>query len=268
MTKFFIALPLVVDAKEDQEHCYLHHLPMSPKELLLQMIRETNVLKNERCQLFYDKKKLKEIVDEAMTGQEARKRPSIKQLVAKLNDWEEIEGRYPAIAFNTSTLNEGILCACINSHQYGDVLVFIPNTIKENEVAKYVAILPCQAPELYRWLVHNRANKRNLDPRYKKHTQNVKTGKKGVISAATYPFDEAEALLQWAGAASPTTNRYYYHDVKKERLLEFWAEDHEETLFHYFDVEDNDTVENQKIWKEGGRDLMNKIEAIALIDRS
>ena len=62
------------------------------------------------------------------------------------------------------------------------------------------------------------------------------------------------------------TNRFYFYDMEGKKILIFWKEDSMGTLFHAYEVAEDDKEEIQKIWSyEDGRDLNEAIIRIAKV---
>lgn len=165
----------------------------------------------------------------------------------------------------------GILCAYANYGQKGsdallDSDIFLhPQTLNvRNSQGEEVSleIVACNPGELYKWLAQHRNPKRLLTENYEKHTKNEKDVDGKRVSALTYSREEAEELLQWA-VGEKSHNRRYFMDMKRKRLLIFWNQKEANPTFHAYDVDIDDAEETQKMWKECGREIVNRIKTVS-----
>lgn len=125
-------------------------------------------------------------------------------------------------------------------------------------------VLRCDSKEVYLWFVENRIPQRVLDSNYKKHGRTVKTGKGGSpISALTYPEEQLTEFLKRAVSANKTSNRLYFKDRKNDKIIIFWDENLANPTFHAMEVDAGNQEEIQKIYKLGGRRLLEIIDITA-----
>ncbi|MBR5063308.1 MAG: hypothetical protein IKX05_01190, partial [Bacteroidales bacterium] len=68
--------------------------------------------------------------------------------------------------------------------------------------------------------------------------------------------------LPWAVGATGC-GRKYFKELKEGRLVIFWNENLMIPSYHYYDVEIDNPLENAKMWKDGGRSLVNQIAKVA-----
>ena len=82
----------------------------------------------------------------------------------------------------------------------------------------------------------------------------------------TYSMDEAEGMLQWAVSFPDNSNKAYFWDVNKEKLIVFMYENTGiQSLYHAFEIVDaNDLkAEWNKIRQQGKKKLEDKIKEVA-----
>ena len=121
--------------------------------------------------------------------------------------------------------------------------------------------MECKAAEIYLWLVDHRFPTRKLDSNYKKHTENERLGKKGVtISPISYTKTQLEFFLKRALFAGKGARELYFKDNEHDKIIVFWDENLEIPSYHAFEIAADDILEIQKMYKRGGRNLINRIE--------
>lgn len=82
----------------------------------------------------------------------------------------------------------------------------------------------------------------------------------------TYSMDEAEEMLQWEVSSPNNSNKAYFWDVNKEKLIVFMYENTGiPPLYHAFEIVDaNDLkAEWNKIRQQGKKKLEEKIKEVA-----
>ncbi len=94
----------------------------------------------------------------------------------------------------------------------------------------------------------------------------MKLGKKGVkISPISYTKEQLEVFLRKAVSAGKGLRELYYKDNERNKIIVFWDENLESPSYHAFEIDANDLSEIQKMYKRGGRSLINKIERTSKI---
>lgn len=291
MITLFIAFPIVGDPAEDFELAYLKTLkapkPKEVEELLTQALKSSRIVSLDDSGVVYDHERLSsliKIVKDEQKEKKTKENPNISSLLKLMNDWIDCNQKkddFAPIKVNDVTQTQGILCAYVNMGQHAnDLLVSIDAIISfegihvkdKDDKAVEVNFIAASEKEVYKWFANHRSPERKIDEAYDKHptketdSKEGKKGKKGVrISSNTYKKTDAEDRLKWAvGSKTNETNRMYFLDKEKKKLLIFWNEDDKEENFHVYQVDEDDTEELSKIWTyKDGRDLFNKIREIA-----
>ena len=265
MNNFFVAIPFVNEPEDDLESIYLNALSEKPYDFLMKLIKEFKIIKGDGAQIWFDQEKLKALFNEIKQNEaEKNRKPDIKELWNKFNDWNAIDISYEAQTIKGVNLDRGILCAYIHQNDSNASLVSDDIEYKSLQIDP-LFIIPCDSKEIYKWLALHRDSKRVWDEQYAKHSREVKQGTRGAISSMSYTDEEYEEMLAWATGASGC-NRKYYLDNEKSRLVIFWDEN-TDNKFHGYDVAADDADENAKLLKQGKKELLQKIELISGIVR-
>lgn len=266
MNNFFVAIPFVNEPDDDLESIYLNALSEKPYDFLMKLIKEFKIIKGDGAQIWFDQEKLKALFNEIKQDEaEKNRKPDVKELWNKFNDWNAIDISYDVQKIKGVELDKGILCAYI--HQKDSNASLVSDDIENKSLQiEPLFIIPCDSKEIYRWLALHRDSKRVWDKEYAKHSGEVKQGTRGTISSMSYTDDEYEDMLAWATGVNGC-NRKYYLDKEKSRLVIFWDEN-TDNKFHGYDVADDDTVEKAKLLNQGKKELLQKIKIISNIERN
>lgn len=291
MITLFLAFPIVGNSAEDLELSYLKTLesptPEEVKVILTQALKCSKIVSLDDSAVVYDHARfspLIKIVKDDQKEKKTKENPDISRLVILTKKWidcNQMKGGFAPVNVNDVAQTQGILCAYVNIRQNDHDLLVNNHAIDNIEGLRVtdnadntveVNFIAASQKDIYKWFADHRCPERKIDEAYKKHVikekdgREGKTGKGGVkISANTYEKDVAEDMLKWAvGSKANETNRMYFLDKKRKKLLIFWNEDGKKENFHVYEVDEDDKKELSKIWTyKDGRELSNIIHNIA-----
>ena len=221
--------------------------------------------------MFYDEKYLKKLLKPSDKGM-----PQMSNLLVFFNDAESIQqkgiGNIP-LTINGVAVDSGLVNAFVEGEESSKVLINkdalaqpdSPLVVYDSD-GKCLTfnVLRCDSKDVYLWFVENRIPQRVLDTNYKKHGRTVKTGKGGApISALTYLEEQLTEFLKRAVSANKASNRLYFKDRKSDKIIIFWDENLANPTFHAMEVDAGNQEEIQKIYKLGGRRLLEIIDITA-----
>lgn len=277
MNCIFLVIPLVGNDTAGNEAVYLkgvegNNHTVAFENLIKKTVQTLKFVKEENFVVYYDHRLFQELYSKAKKNR-IKDRPGSVALLNMMPSMKPIEklGSMNPITVNEVAQNHGILCAFVNYSNVDSDVMLDPDAfinpramrVADSEGRNFVpSIVPCNADELFKWFVGHRTPRRTLTEGYEKHTEKEKEVNGVKVSALSYSHQEAEHLLHWA-IGEKTHNRRYFMDLKKERLLIFWNQNESIPTFHAYDVELDNSVEIQKMWKECGREIVRKIEKIA-----
>ena len=290
MITLFLAFPIVGNSAEDLELSYLKTLesptPEEVKVILTQALKCSKIVSLDDSAVVYDHARfspLIKIVKDDQKEKKTKENPDISRLVILTKKWidcNQMKGGFAPVNVNDVAQTQGILCAYVNIRQNDHDLLVNNHAIDNIEGLRVtdnadntveVNFIAASQKDIYKWFADHRCPERMIDEAYDKHptketdSKEGKKGKKGVrISSNTYKKTDAEDRLKWAvGSKTNETNRMYFLDKEKKKLLIFWNEDDKEENIHVYQVDEDDTEELSKIWTyKDGRDLFNKIREI------
>ena len=275
MNRLFLLIPSVGDEDADPDAAYLKQVGRIDNEetisILKRIVQSMKLVEGEDYEMFYDEKYLKKLLKSSDKGM-----PQMSNLLVFFNDAESIQqkgiGNIP-LTINGVAVDSGLVNAFVESEESSKVLINkdalaqpdSPLVVYDSD-GKCLTfnVLRCDSKDVYLWFVENRIPQRVLDTNYKKHGRTVKTGKGGApISALTYPEEQLTEFLKRAVSANKTSNRLYFKDRKNDKIIIFWDENLANPTFHAMEVDAGNQEEIQKIYKLGGRRLLEIIDITA-----
>ena len=275
MNRLFLLIPSVGDEDADPDAAYLKQVGRIDNEetisILKRIVQSMKLVEGEDYEMFYDEKYLKKLLKPSDKGM-----PQMSNLLVFFNDAESIQqkgiGNIP-LTINGVAVDSGLVNAFVEGKVSGKVLINkdalaqpdSPLVVYDSD-GKCLTfnVLRCDSKDVYLWFVENRIPQRVLDTNYKKHGRTVKTGKGGApISALTYPEEQLTEFLKRAVSANKASNRLYFKDRKSDKIIIFWDENLANPTFHAMEVDAGNQEEIQKIYKLGGRRLLEIIDITA-----
>lgn len=275
MNRLFLLIPSVGDEDADPDAAYLKQVGRIDKEetisILKRIVQSMKLVEGEDYEMFYDEKYLKKLLKPSDKGM-----PQMSNLLVFFNDAESIQqkgiGNIP-LTINGVAVDSGLVNAFVEGEESSKVLINkdalaqpdSPLVVYDSD-GKCLTfnVLRCDSKDVYLWFVENRIPQRVLDSNYKKHGRTVKTGKGGApISALTYPEEQLTEFLKRAVSANKASNRLYFKDRNNDKIIIFWDENLANPTFHAMEVDAGNQEEIQKIYKLGGRRLLEIIDITA-----
>ena len=278
MNRLFLLIPAIGEQVAAEDIAYLKVLRDVDKDSFIGFFRKVNqsqkLIKWEDVDYYYDDNHLKAFVNAARAALEgSEEMPQLENLLVFFDDKKSIQGEkigVTPIKVYGVDVKKGLLNAYMEGGPVdSDVLLNHdalnnPNRSFEIETPEGLSVsieaLDVKPSVVYLWLVKNRNPKRNIDPNAQKHKRKTRLGNKGVISPITYTIDQLDSLLQKAVPAKKGLREFYFKDTTANKLVIFFDEN-QANLYHAFEVPADDEQERQKMFKRGGRDLVNRVEA-------
>ena len=275
MNRLFLLIPSVGDEDADPDAAYLKQVGRIDNEetisILKRIVQSMKLVEGEDYEMFYDEKYLKKLLKSSDKGM-----PQMSNLLVFFNDAESIQqkgiGNIP-LTINGVAVDSGLVNAFVEGEESSKALINKDALAQpDSPLVVYDSdgkclkfnVLRCDSKDVYLWFVENRIPQRVLDTNYKKHGRTVKTGKGGApISALTYPEEQLTEFLKRAVSANKTSNRLYFKDRKSDKIIIFWDENLANPTFHAMEVDAGNQEEIQKIYKCGGRRLLEIIDITA-----
>ena len=273
MNRLYLLIPSVGDAGPDA--AYLKQVESVDNEdiipILTRIVQSMDLIKGEDFELFYDNDYLKRLLNSTDQGM-----PQISNMLVFFNDAESIQQRgigNTPLTINGAAVDSGLVNAFVEGEELGKVLINkdalaqpdSPLVVLDSDGRRLTLnALCCDCNELYLWFVDNRMPQRVLDTNYKKHGRTVKVGKGGVpISALTYPEEQLAVFLKRAVSPNKTSNRLFFKDRQNDKIIIFWDENLKNPTYHAMEVDAGNQEEIQKIYRLGGRRLLENIDIAA-----
>ena len=275
MNRLFLLIPSVGDEDADPDAAYLKQVGRIDNEetisILKRSVHSMRLGEGEDYEMLYDEKYLKKLLKPSDKGM-----PQMSNLLVFFNDAESIQqkgiGNIP-LTINGVAVDSGLVNAFVEGEESSKVLINkdalaqpdSPLVVYDSD-GKCLTfnVLRCDSKDVYLWFVENRIPQRVLDTNYKKHGRTVKTGKGGApISALTYPEEQLTEFLKRAVSANKASNRLYFKDRNNDKIIIFWDENLANPTFHAMEVDAGNQEEIQKIYKLGGRRLLEIIDITA-----
>ena len=275
MNRLFLLIPSVGDEDADPDAAYLKQVGRIDNEetisILKRIVQSMKLVEGEDYEMFYDEKYLKKLLKSSDKGM-----PQMSNLLVFFNDAESIQqkgiGNIP-LTINGVAVDSGLVNAFVEGEESSKALINkdalaqpdSPLVVYDSD-GKCLTfnVLSCDSKDVYLWFVENRVPQRVLDTNYKKHGRTVKTGKGGApISALTYPEEQLTEFLKRAVSANKASNRLYFKDRNNDKIIIFWDENLANPTFHAMEVDAGNQEEIQKIYKLGGRRLLEIIDITA-----
>ena len=275
MNRLFLLIPSVGDEDADPDAAYLKQVGRIDNEetisILKRIVQSMKLVEGEDYEMFYDEKYLKKLLKPSDKGM-----PQMSNLLVFFNDAESIQqkgiGNIP-LTINGVAVDSGLVNAFVEGEESSKVLInkdalaqpdSPPVVCDSDGKCLTFNVLRCDSKDVYLWFVENRIPQRVLDTNYKKHGRTVKTGKGGApISALTYLEEQLTEFLKRAVSANKASNRLYFKDRKSDKIIIFWDENLANPTFHAMEVDAGNQEEIQKIYKLGGRRLLEIIDITA-----
>ena len=275
MNRLFLLIPSVGDEDADPDAAYLKQVGRIDNEetisILKRIVQSMKLVEGEDYEMFYDEKYLKKLLKSSDKGM-----PQMSNLLVFFNDAESIQqkgiGNIP-LTINGVAVDSGLVNAFVEGEESSKVLINKDALAQpDSPLVVYDSdgkclkfnVLRCDSKDVYLWFVENRIPQRVLDTNYKKHGRTVKTGKGGApISALTYPEEQLTEFLKRAVSANKASNRLYFKDRNNDKIIIFWDENLANPTFHAMEVDVGNQEEIQKIYKCGGRRLLEIIDITA-----
>lgn len=273
MNRLYLLIPSVGDAGPDA--AYLKQVGSIDNEVIIsiltRIVQSMDLIKGEDFELFYDNDYLKRLLKSNDHGM-----PQMSNLLVFFNDAESIQQRgigNTPLTINGAAIDSGLVNAFVEGEEPGKVLINkdalalpdSPLVVLDSDGRRLkLKALCCDCNELYLWFVDNRMPQRVLDTNYKKHGRTVKAGKGGVsISALTYPEEQLVVFLKRAVSPNKTSNRLFFKDRQNGKIIIFWDENLKNPTYHAMEVDAGNQEEIQKIYRLGGRRLLENIDIAA-----
>ena len=275
MNRLFLLIPSVGDEDADPDAAYLTQVGRIDNEetisILKRIVQSMKLVEGEDYEMFYDEKYLKKLLKSSDKGM-----PQMSNLLVFFNDAESIQqkgiGNIP-LTINGVAVDSGLVNAFVEGEESSKVLIN-KDALAQPDSPLVVCdsdgkcltfnVLCCDSKDVYLWFVENRIPQRVLDTNYKKHGRTVKTGKGGApISALTYPEEQLTEFLKRAVSANKASNRLYFKDRNNDKIIIFCDENLANPTFHAMEVDAGNQEEIQKIYKRGGRRLLEIIDITA-----
>ena len=275
MNRLFLLIPSVGDEDADPDAAYLTQVGRIDNEetisILKRIVQSMKLVEGEDYEMFYDEKYLKKLLKSSDKGM-----PQMSNLLVFFNDAESIQqkgiGNIP-LTINGVAVDSGLVNAFVESEESSKVLIN-KDALAQPDSPLVVCdsdgkcltfnVLCCDSKDVHLWFVENRIPQRVLDTNYKKHGRTVKTGKGGApISALTYPEEQLTEFLKRAVSANKDSHRLYFKDRNNDKIIIFWDENLANPTFHAMEVDAGNQEEIQKIYKRGGRRLLEIIDITA-----
>ena len=275
MNRLFLLIPSVGDEDADPDAAYLKQVGRIDNEetisILKRIVQSMKLVEGEDYEMFYDEKYLKKLLKSSDKGM-----PQMSNLLVFFNDAESIQqkeiGNIP-LTINGVAVDSGLVNAFVEGEESSKALINKDALAQpDSPLVVYDSdgkclkfnVLRCDSKDVYLWFVENRIPQRVLDTNYKKHGRTVKTGKGGApISALTYPEEQLTEFLKRAVSANKASNRLYFKDRNNDKIIIFWDENLANPTFHAMEVDVGNQEEIQKIYKLGGRRLLEIIDITA-----
>ena len=275
MNRLFLLIPSVGDEDADPDAAYLKQVGRIDNEetisILKRIVQSMKLVEGEDYEMFYDEKYLKKLLKSSDKGM-----PQMSNLLVFFNDAESIQqkeiGNIP-LTINGVAVDSGLVNAFVEGEESSKALINKDALAQpDSPLVVYDSdgkclkfnVLRCDSKDVYLWFVENRIPQRVLDTNYKKHGRTVKTGKGGApISALTYPEEQLTEFLKRAVSANKASNRLYFKDRNNDKIIIFWDENLANPTFHAMEVDAGNQEEIQKIYKCGGRRLLEIIDITA-----
>ena len=280
MNRLYMLIPVLAESSTAKDRVYLKCLGSVEYadviDLFGRMKTCSDFVSDENVQCYYSK-----ICFDALYQHVKNKTaeyPGLPNLLQLLDDYEDVSvngGKTEVIEVSGLKIKDDLLYAfASNDDDESSALVNRDALVKNGkslsfrlkECAHDAVVLEVEEKSVFVWLATHRCPLRRYDKNYRKHGSTKHGSKKGTVSAMTYSMDEAEEMLQWAVSSPNNSNKAYFWDVDKKKLIVFMYENTgNPPLYHAFEIVDaNDLkAEWNKILQQGKKKLKTKIEDVA-----
>lgn len=280
MNRLFLLIPALNETDAGREIVYLKLLgnidDKSVVSIIRKIVQSMKLVDGENVEVLYDAYRLNRLVNREKFETTLPEMPQLANLLLFFNDAESIQqlgmGHNP-VSINGVCVDAGLINAFVWHSKSGDTLLNKDALIDSDYsmdvdycgCCKHISnVLPCEAADVYFWLVENRNPQRRLDQNYQKHGLMEKHGKKGVrVSQLTYTEEQLKEFLKRAVAAKKGRRELYFKDNENNKIIIFWDENLYTPSYHAMEVSADDAKECQKIYKRGGSLLAKRIEETA-----
>ena len=276
MNKVYLLLPVEDAQRTNRELSYLKNLvdfsEQEVKDLVDSIVKTMKLNKSESAGWYFDQRKYLDLRSKAKALEKGAKPSLVDRMDASVKNFVDFRHRdgYDknlVLQINYTDQSGTILTGFISDPDIPDSVAVNANALVR-PIVGYTNI-QCDDLALHEWFTKHRKPKRELDVNYKKHGDRSYLGKKGVVvSRLSYNKTQAEVFLDKAvgvrldGETSP--KNLFFHDKVKDLILVFWNENvMAKPTYHAYQISPDDLPEIQKIFKKGGRELVENIKRVA-----
>lgn len=281
MNRLYMLIPVLAESSTAKDRVYLKCLGSVEYadviDLFGRMKTCSDFVSDENVQCYYSKIRFDALYQHVKN--KTAEYPGLSNLLQFLDDYEDVSvngAKTEVIEVSGLKIKDDLLYAfASNDDDESSALVNRDALVKNGkslsfrlkECAHDAVVLEVEEKSVFVWLATHRHPHRKYDKNYLKHGSKPKNrSKKGTVSAMTYTMDEAEEMLQWAVSSPNNSNKAYFWDVNKEKLIVFMYENTGiQPLYHAFEIVDaNDlNAEWNKIRQQGKKKLEDKIKEVA-----
>lgn len=279
MNRLYMLIPVLAESSTAEDSAYLKCLGSVEYADVIALFRRiqtcSDFVSDENVQCYYSKIRFDALYQHVKN--EKDEYPGLSNLLQFLDDHEDVSvngGKTEVIEVSGLKIKDDLLYAFALNDDGSSALVnreaLVENgkslSFRLEDCAHDADVLEAEEKAVFVWLATHRCPRRQYDTNYQKHGRKPKYGgKRGTVSAMTYRVEEAEDLLQWAVASPNNSNKAYFWDVDKNKLIVFMNENTgEQPLYHAFEIAEDDLdAEWNKILQKGKKRLMDKIKTVA-----
>lgn len=276
MNRLYMLIPALAESFTNGDRAYLKCLEhVEDKDVVSffgRMKECSDFVSGENVQCYYSKRHFKALYKHVKGKTDEY--PNLPNLLQFLDDYEDVsKSGAEMIEVNGLKTRDELLYAFALHDDGSSALVNRIALGGDGKTVSYrlsgevreTVVLEAEKASVFVWLATHRCPRRQYDTNYQKHGSKPKYGgKRGTVSAMTYRVEEAEDLLQWAVASPNNSNKAYFWDVDKKKLIVFMYENTgSQPLYHAFEIDANDhNAEWHKILQQGKQKLVDKIKEV------
>ena len=281
MNRLYMLIPVLAESSTAEDRAYLKCLGSVEYADVIALFRRmqtcSDFVSDENVQCYYSKIRFDALYQHVKN--EKDEYPGLSNLLQFLDDYEDVSvngAKTEVIEVSGLKIKDDLLYAfALNDDDESSALVnrdaLVENgkslSFRLEECAHDAVVLEAEEKAVFVWLATHRRPLRKYDKNYLKHGRKQKNSNtRRTVSAMTYSMDEAEEMLQWAVSSPNNSNKAYFWDVNKEKLIVFMYENTATPpLYHAFEIVDaNDlNAEWNKIRQQGKKKLEDKIKEVA-----
>lgn len=279
MNRLYVLIPALSESSTVGDRAYLKCLEQVVGADVIALFRRmkecSDFVSDEDVQCYYSKRHFKALYKHVKGKTDEY--PNLPSLLQFLDDYEDVASMVVTnsmIKVNGLRVEDELLYVFALHDDGSSALVNRIALGGDGKTVSYrlsgelreTVVLEAEKASVFVWLATHRCPRRQYDTNYQKHGRKPKYGgKRGTVSAMTYRVEEAEDLLQWAVASPNNSNKAYFWDVDKNKLIVFMNENTgEQPLYHAFEIAEDDLdAEWNKILQKGKKRLMDKIKTVA-----